>query len=388
MADGTSDVLTAVARPSAGNASDVRNDGRQDPQGSTAGHETLFVRSPTPMPLSGPPKGSLRERLRRVLGKPPSAIYGNGNGNKSQDDVSISSTASSASIMLRKMSAQLSKRTARLGGLFSGSNSITSQDRQSHIAATRQVSLVVAERSEPVTHSGFAHLRADSLSDLRHLRGQSDASVASSKSSSQRKPLETSSLASANVDDHGGIAFPRLSEEQTSERRPSMHLERPLPSDLRRESKDARWTSRFRRAQPVEPVHLAAGRRSEAVLVDRSPYRGKGILRAAKTAPVICDFKVDFSSEVDLTLVFEENAPESSDADQKETIGSGRLSFNPRVTIHDTYDLGEYDRRGDVATCNRLTPLLAQQIKEELNSYKMDEMEVAEESRIYTQFFS
>jgi hypothetical protein len=31
----------------------------------------------------------------------------------------------------------------------------------------------------------------------------------------------------------------------------------------------------------------------------------------------------------------------------------------------------EYDRRGDIATCNRLTPMLAQQIKEELNSFKM-----------------
>jgi hypothetical protein len=47
------------------------------------------------------------------------------------------------------------------------------------------------------------------------------------------------------------------------------------------------------------------------------------------------------------------------------------VSFSPRITFHDTWPSGEYDRRGEVATCNRLTPLLAQQIKEELNTFKM-----------------
>lgn len=47
------------------------------------------------------------------------------------------------------------------------------------------------------------------------------------------------------------------------------------------------------------------------------------------------------------------------------------VSFSPRITFHDTWPSGEYDRRGDIATCNRLTPMLAQQIKEELNTFKM-----------------
>ncbi|ORY75146.1 hypothetical protein BCR37DRAFT_335284, partial [Protomyces lactucae-debilis] len=59
-----------------------------------------------------------------------------------------------------------------------------------------------------------------------------------------------------------------------------------------------------------------------------------------------------------------------------------RLQFSPRIAVHDTYHANEYDRRGDIATCNRLTPLLAQRIKEELNSFKMDEMAVAQDSRI------
>ena len=43
-------------------------------------------------------------------------------------------------------------------------------------------------------------------------------------------------------------------------------------------------------------------------------------------------------------------------------------TFSPRLIFHDTWPSQEYDRRGEIATCNRLTPMLAQQIKEELNS--------------------
>jgi hypothetical protein len=53
------------------------------------------------------------------------------------------------------------------------------------------------------------------------------------------------------------------------------------------------------------------------------------------------------------------------------TVNKGNISFNSRVSFHDVWSASEYDRRGDIATCNRLTPMLAQQIKEELNSFKM-----------------
>ena len=53
------------------------------------------------------------------------------------------------------------------------------------------------------------------------------------------------------------------------------------------------------------------------------------------------------------------------------SLASRNISFSPRIQFHDTWPSGEYDRRGEIATCNRLTPMLAQQIKEELNSFKM-----------------
>ena len=66
-----------------------------------------------------------------------------------------------------------------------------------------------------------------------------------------------------------------------------------------------------------------------------------------------------------------------SNSDSKSLPGTPRslaarnISFSPRIQFHDTWPPGEYDRRGEIATCNRLTPLLAQQIKEELNTFKM-----------------
>lgn len=46
-------------------------------------------------------------------------------------------------------------------------------------------------------------------------------------------------------------------------------------------------------------------------------------------------------------------------------------TFSPRIVFFETWPSQEYDRRGEIATCNRLTPMLAQQIKEELNTFKM-----------------
>ena len=47
------------------------------------------------------------------------------------------------------------------------------------------------------------------------------------------------------------------------------------------------------------------------------------------------------------------------------------VTFGSSIRFHETWPSGEYDRRGEIATCNRLTPVLAQQIKEELNTFKM-----------------
>lgn len=68
------------------------------------------------------------------------------------------------------------------------------------------------------------------------------------------------------------------------------------------------------------------------------------------------------------------------------TVKRRGVKFLSRITLYETYNAEDYDRHPEVATCNQLTPMLAQQIKEELNGFKA-EMAVHEESRCYTHFF-
>ncbi|KAH8101473.1 hypothetical protein BXZ70DRAFT_94774 [Cristinia sonorae] len=69
------------------------------------------------------------------------------------------------------------------------------------------------------------------------------------------------------------------------------------------------------------------------------------------------------------------------------TVPAKRLAFATNLSVYDTFPATVYDRRSEPATWSRLTPALAQRIKEELNSYKMEEMEVHASSRVHTQFF-
>ncbi|ORX61709.1 hypothetical protein DM01DRAFT_1128255 [Hesseltinella vesiculosa] len=68
--------------------------------------------------------------------------------------------------------------------------------------------------------------------------------------------------------------------------------------------------------------------------------------------------------------------------------GRRRLQFCPKVQVHETYSAMDYDRRCDTnVTCQKLTPNLAMKIKQELNEYKLTDMEVHVDSRQYTHFF-
>ncbi|KAJ3011142.1 hypothetical protein NUW54_g2273 [Trametes sanguinea] len=60
---------------------------------------------------------------------------------------------------------------------------------------------------------------------------------------------------------------------------------------------------------------------------------------------------------------------------RSQTAPTKRLAFAANLSVYDTFPATVYDRRSEPATWSRLTPALAQRIKEELNSYKMEEME-------------
>ncbi|KAI8883055.1 hypothetical protein K501DRAFT_250247 [Backusella circina FSU 941] len=66
----------------------------------------------------------------------------------------------------------------------------------------------------------------------------------------------------------------------------------------------------------------------------------------------------------------------------------GGVKFAKLVSVRDTYSKEEYNRCSDPeAICNRLTADMAQQVKEELNAFKLHEMPVHEYSRGNTHFF-
>lgn len=62
------------------------------------------------------------------------------------------------------------------------------------------------------------------------------------------------------------------------------------------------------------------------------------------------------------------------------------VAFSSEILLFETYGEEEYDRRPEIATCNLLTPQLAQMIKAELNEIK-DEMSIHEESKCYTHYY-
>jgi hypothetical protein len=85
------------------------------------------------------------------------------------------------------------------------------------------------------------------------------------------------------------------------------------------------------------------------------------------SAPALTSFSTSLASPV----------PRAATAPTKK-----QLAFASNLSVYDTFSASMYDRRSEPATWSRLTPALAQRIKEELNSYKMEEMEVHAASRI------
>lgn len=86
-------------------------------------------------------------------------------------------------------------------------------------------------------------------------------------------------------------------------------------------------------------------------------------------------------SPLSTTLFFEEEEPETSNSQVKLSV-----SFSTEILLFETYGEEDYDRRPEIATCNQLTPQLAQMIKAELNELK-SEMTIHEDSRCYTHYY-
>jgi len=290
-------------------------------------------------------------------------IYsGQGGFSGSTDNLSISSTASSASMMLRKMGRGAKKGARSIKGLFRPKSviGVPAADGPIQVGAsaptvqpsTAQVSMVTVEaerlkvnvNADPSEHArggtGFPRLERNSL-DAAHLgaagsdtRGSADTGDSLSRRSivgSDKDRAEVLAAVRKGILKRSGTASPTSS--------PVIHPSDGLTSV-------PQVTESPASSMPSTPKDGIAGgqqRRSISLNGDyfSSRLQAATMVSAAKSMP---------------------NTPN----------GSVRsISFSPRIQFHDVWSSTEYDRRGEIATCNRLTPMLAQQIKEELNTFKM-----------------
>lgn len=295
---------------------------------------------------------SARIAAKQEAGGLGESIY-SGQGNfftGSTDNLSISSTASSASVMLRKMGKGMKKGTRSLVGLFRPKSviGVPAADGPVNQASAAQVSMVTVEAErekvnvnvDPHVHqgggTGFPKLERNSLDNKMSLDSGSVSTDTRSRRSivgGERERAEVLAAVKKGILKRTDSNQSSPSLKPADSRAPELSLPGiPHVNDSPRSS------------APSTPKDDPSHRRTDSVTIN--------------------DHHDDYFNSVSrfASLDSKTNAPITP---------TRNISFSPRIQFHDTWPSGEYDRRGEIATCNRLTPMLAQQIKEELNTFKM-----------------
>ena len=295
----------------------------------------------------------------RIAEKQEAAGLGNsiysGQGNfftGSTDNLSISSTASSASLMLRKMGKGVKRSTKSLVGLFRPKSVIGVPAADGPLVQP-QVSMVNVEaerervnvnpnpHDQPGGGTGFPKLERNSV-DAKY-------STDSGTASSSRRSIVGGEKERAEV-----LAAVKKGILKRTDSGQSSPISRPVDS----RSSDFNLPN-------VPHVNDSPRSSAPSTPADDHPPRS-GHRRTDSIQIEGVDHDDYFASMSRFASTDSNNGPLTPRAALARNI-----SFSPRIQFHDTWPSGEYDRRGDVATCNRLTPMLAQQIKEELNTFKM-----------------
>ncbi|KAJ9614766.1 bud neck involved protein [Knufia peltigerae] len=289
----------------------------------------------------------------------------------STDNLSISSTASSASVMLRKMGKGVKKGTRSLVGLFRPKSvvGVPAADGPVNQASLAQVSMVTVEAEREKVNvnvnphdqagggTGFPKLERNSIETKLSF----DSGTVSSDTRSRRSIVggekERAEVLAAVKK---GI-LKRADSNQTSPnlktydfKVPDFNLPQiPHVNDSPKSSAPS---------TPADETPRSGHRRTDSITIESNDHD-------------------DYFSSMTRFV-----SPDTKETPMTPQSLMRNISFSPRLQFYDTWPSGEYDRRGEIATCNRLTPMLAQQIKEELNTFKM-EMEVHESSKVYTHFF-
>lgn len=289
----------------------------------------------------------------------------------STDNLSISSTASSASIMIRKMGRGMKKGGRSLVGLFRPKSVIGVPAADGPIMETSlpAVSMVTVEaerelvnvNADPHTHTGggtgYPRLERNSIDaskDVAERLGSSGTDNSGARKSivgGERERAEVLAAVKKGILKSKFKAMPYhasstniwSTENRTGSPSNSPAFELPQVPNV----SDSPFSS-----APSTPNDDAQGhKRSGSVAIGTEDYfmTALRLRQDTKSAP---------------------NTPHGSHTPGHASL-KRNATFSPRIVFYDTWPSQEYDRRGEIATCNRLTPMLAQQIKEELNSFKM-----------------
>ncbi|KFY41991.1 hypothetical protein V494_02683 [Pseudogymnoascus sp. VKM F-4513 (FW-928)] len=305
-----------------------------------------------------------------------SGIY-SGQGNffsGSTDNLSISSTASSASIMIRKMGKGMKKSTRSLVGLFRPKSVIGVPAADSPVpqVSTAEVSMVNVEADRPQSNGNI------SIRDQSGVTSRGEPDTNSLDVTPVNFPRSSGSTDDVSI---GSDSAHRRSIRGGDKERAEV-LAAVKKGILKRSGTDSNSSS---------PVVLPVDHKTpnfglpQIPSVDDSPPSSapstpnSDVHGHRRTESVTLNGEDYFMSALRFTGTVSKSTPTTPAAKRN-------ISWKNAANYHDTWASSEYDRRGEIATCNRLTPMLAQQIKEELNTFKM-EMEVHETSKIYTHFF-
>ncbi|KAI5194171.1 hypothetical protein E4T39_08753 [Aureobasidium subglaciale] len=315
-------------------------------------------RSSENLPPQGPinpldemsPEQAAIARQQEAAGIGSSIYTGQGGFTGSTDNLSISSTASSASMMLRKMGKGMKKGGRSIKGLFRPKSVIGVPAADGPVQPSMaQVSMVTVEAErrnvnvnahpaeQPSGGTGFPKLEKNSIDTARKSMDGRNDSMRKSIVGNDAERAEVLAAVKKGILKRAGTGSPMASPDL-----------RPRDGTLSTDSHSPASSI------PTTPRDERGSRSMSSTTSDY--FNNRLGVSAAKSMP---------------------NTPQG---------GSRNISFSPRIQFYDAWSASDYDRRGDIATCNRLTPMLAQQIKEELNTFKM-EMEVHELSKPHTHFF-
>ncbi|KAF2843829.1 hypothetical protein M501DRAFT_926771 [Patellaria atrata CBS 101060] len=293
-------------------------------------------------------------------------IYsGQGGLTGSTDNVSISSTASSASIMLRKMGKGMKKGGRSIKGLFRPKSviGVPAADGPVTQPSVAQVSMVTVEAErEKVNVNLNPHDQIGGGTGFPKL---------------ERNSIETGALEKPSSSNGSGIGADTWTRKSIvggdRERQEVLATMGQRKGILKRPG-----------SNNSSPVIRPADHKAPDLGLPQIPHVSDTPNSSGPTTPAD-DNRVNIGGE-DYFVGVPKFSSSTKSLPNTPQGGSRNISFSPRIMFHDAWSSSEYDRRGDIATCNRLTPMLAQQIKEELNSFKM-EMEVHEDSKPHTHFF-